>query len=342
MPFVLERMRYVTRRTSAKGKERWYWQRPGHKLTRLPDDPALRFAEQQRLNLSADGRQPIGPVEGSIGWMVAKYKESDSYRDLKPGTVKYYVRFLREIEDLGPALPFSYFTRKQVIDFIQTYEKSHQRRQVAAVLKNLMNIARYHGFIEGDPTSDLRLKTMPPRDRVWTGDEIKAWLVAAKKEHGHVTTAFNILRFTAQRPGDVLAMTWAQYNGRTLKLRQQKTGTLIEVPCHPELKTHLDGLLRESLMIVSYRGRGVPYLRFNERFRRVGDRSGIDAQARDLRRTAMIRMAEAGSTTPEIASVSGHSIHTTQRILDTYLPKNVQLAQAAITRLAEHKSGSKV
>jgi integrase len=59
----------------------------------------------------------------------------------------------------------------------------------------------------------------------------------------------------------------------------------------------------------------VKYLRFNERFRRIADRAKIDAQARDLRRTAMVRMAEAGATVPQVASVSGHSIDATQRIL---------------------------
>ena len=48
-------------------------------------------------------------------------------------------------------------------------------------------------------------------------------------------------------------------------------------------------------------------------------------------------LAEAGATVPQIASVSGHSIEATQRILETYLPKNRALAQIAITRLAEYK-----
>ena len=79
------------------------------------------------------------------------------------------------------------------------------------------------------------------------------------------------------------------------------------------------------------------YLRFNERFRRIAKRAQIDAQARDLRRTAMVRMAEAGATVPQIASVSRHSIEATQRILATHLPRNRDLAEMAITRLAEHK-----
>jgi hypothetical protein len=51
------------------------------------------------------------------------------------------------------------------------------------------------------------------------------------------------------------------------------------------------------------------------------------AGLRDLRRTAMVRIAEAEATVPQIASVSGHSIEATQRILETYLPRNRDLAE---------------
>jgi integrase len=95
-------------------------------------------------------------------------------------------------------------------------------------------------------------------------------------------------------------------------------------------------------MIVEYHGRPVRYGNFNDRFHRISTRAGIDAQARDLRRTAMIRMAEAGATLPQIASVSGHSIESTQKILDTYLPRNRDLAEIAISRLAEYKKGPPV
>jgi integrase len=157
-----------------------------------------------------------------------------------------------------------------------------------------------------------------------------------------MATAFLLLQYSAQRPSDVLKMTWPQYSGSAIRLRQQKTGTLLDVPAHPVLRDHLDGLGRSltSLTIVTYRGRPVKYLRFNERFRRIAERAQVDAQARDLRRTAMVRMAEAGATVAQIASVSGHSIEATQRILETYLPRNRDLAEIAITRLAEYKKRS--
>lgn len=338
---MLVKLRYVTRRVDARGSERWYWQRRGHPLTRLPNDPIERMVMAERLNGAADNLTQSEPAPGSIGWVIKRYRDGTKYGKLASGTRKYYDRFLHEIGALGPHLPFASFTRRAVVDFIETYSKVHQRRQAAAVLKNLFGVARYYGAVATDEAAGLQLETSAPRDRIWTNEEVTRWIEVAAGEDPHMVTAFLLLQFTAQRPTDVLKMTWPQYSGSAIRLRQQKTGTLLDVPLHPVLRDHLDGLARShsSLTIVAFRGRPVKYLRFNERFRRIAARACIDAQARDLRRTAMVRMAEAGATVPQIASVSGHSIDSTQRILETYLPRNRDLAEIAITRLAEYKRG---
>jgi integrase len=219
----------------------------------------------ERLNAAADGRGSLDHERGTIGWVIARYRSGDEYQDLAPGTVKYYKRFLRDIESLGPGLPFASFTRRAVVDFIETYSKPHQRRQVAAVLKNLFKLARYHGIVTTDETAGLRLKTNRPRDRVWSEDEVKGWLGAAAGEDQHMTTTFLLLQYTAQRPSDVLRMTWPQYSGSAIRLRQEKTGALLDVPTHPALSEYLDALPHSpaSLTIVAYRDRPVKYLRFN-------------------------------------------------------------------------------
>lgn len=53
-------------------------------------------------------------------------------------------------------------------------------------------------------------------------------------------------------------------------------------------------------------------------------------QRRDLRRTGIVRVAEAGCPTPSIAAVSGHSIDYCQRIIDTYLPRRTEVALKGI------------
>jgi ribosomal protein S16 len=49
-------------------------------------------------------------------------------------------------------------------------------------------------------------------------------------------------------------------------------------------------------------------------------------QRRDLRRTGIVRLAEAGATTPQIAAISEHGIDYCQRIIGTYLPRRTEVA----------------
>lgn len=53
-------------------------------------------------------------------------------------------------------------------------------------------------------------------------------------------------------------------------------------------------------------------------------------QRRDLRRTGIVRLAERGATTPQIAAISGHAIDYCQRIIDTYLPRRTEVALGGI------------
>ena len=72
---------------------------------------------------------------------------------------------------------------------------------------------------------------------------------------------------------------------------------------------------------------GAPYKADN--FRAVlGDvRQDAGLQFRDLSRTAVVTLAEAGCTVPEIASITGRSIDRTEKLFEVYLARNTQKAQ---------------
>jgi integrase len=344
-------LRYVTQRVGRSGKVRWNWQRRGYLLTRLPDNLVERVALVERLNGNADSlavlRPSPEPLRGTVAWVIVRYKASEEFKGLAAATVKYYERFLREIEALGGHLPFARaWTRRAVIDFIEKHQQAGAQRQCASVLKNLFGIARYHGLVEVDQTTNLRLPGGKARERIWTDDEIARWLAAAEREDAGLVTAFMLLLYTAQRPSDVLQMIWPAYSSTGIRVRQQKTKALLDVPAHPALAEYLDRLPRHQLgravelhqtIVASPRGHPVSYRRFNDRFGRICKLIGSDAQARDLRRTAMVKMALGGATEAQIASVSGHAIEATRRILETYLPRNRELAKVAIARFADYR-----
>lgn len=338
------KLRYVTaRRNKRDGSIRWYWQRKGHPLTRLPDDETNRLALATKLNEQADHKDGEALVEGSIGWVVAKYKASDGYRGLAPGTLKYYNRYLAEIEEMGKGTPFASISRRDVVDFVETFTGKGEPRKVAAVFSNLYNTALYYSCATANHAAGLRLSASKPRSEFWTDGEESAWLKAVEDhpKAAAMRMAFALLIYTAQRPGDVLAMGWTQYDGDTIRLRQQKTRKLLDVPCHRALRAILDAEQgkRASTVIVTHDGRPMSYPAFNRAFAEISLLAGVEGkQARDLRRTGMLRMAAAGATDTQIASVSGHSIEATKQILETYLPRNVTLAREAIARLEERST----
>lgn len=78
---------------------------------------------------------------------------------------------------------------------------------------------------------------------------------------------------------------------------------------------------------------------FDRTFRRIATAAGLnDLQARDLRRTAVTRLYEAGCSEGLISAVTGHDIETCRRILEHYFLRRRETSKAAITRLDEHRA----
>ncbi len=136
-------------------------------------------------------------------------------------------------------------------------------------------------------------------------------------------------------------MTWQAYNGDTITIHQQKTGRLVEVPCVAVLREALDEarVSRTGTVIVAGpSGQCLTATTWLKTFGAIRHKAGLDdLQARDLRRTAVVNLARAGATVPEIASITGHSLHNAQQILEHYLPRDIHMARAAIVKLERKK-----
>ena len=153
--------------------------------------------------------------------------------------------------------------------------------------------------------------------------------------------------FLGQRQADVLALTWSDYRGGAFRVCQAKTGEVVEVPAVPELKSRLESLAGDvSTEIVVAETTGRPYKgdHFRREFaavRRAATPAApelADLQFMDLRRTAVVWLAEEGVPESGIAAITGHRIEGCRRILETYLPRNTAMAAAAIARLAARRA----
>ena len=119
------------------------------------------------------------------------------------------------------------------------------------------------------------------------------------------------------------------------------TGTPLAVPCTEELRAALDAARAKAsgvTIVAKPNGQPISDSTWDKEFNPIRTKAGLDhLQARDLRRTAIVRLAMAGCSAPEIASVSGHSLESTERILEVYLPRTASMVRSAIAKLEEHR-----
>jgi hypothetical protein len=337
-------LRVTSRRADGTQRIYFYDRASG---ARLPDDPAQRAATLGEMR-RAKVRERAAAAEGTLDDAIRRYYADEAFTSTRPRTQAFYREHLERLrEDFGdlPVALISPEWVQQQRDDIIAEGHAHKARHRQKVLRMLLSFASSKLKIAIDAAVfRVRLARIQPRDQVWTAEHERAFLKAAADEP-LARRGYFLGAYTAQRLTDILAMRRSQLRktreeGRTtwwISLRQEKTGKHLWVPVHPRLLKELGTQGKpDDLLVPSPRGKQFDRWGFHRVWDRTVWAAGLGRsglQFRDLRRTAMVRMAEAGATPIEIAAVSGHSIEETMRILETYIPRNRLMALAAVRRL---------
>jgi integrase len=280
---------------------------------------------------------------------------SQQWRDLAERSRRDYTRIVDNI--------VARFGKDQVVDFDEEIavelrdgmrETPRMANYVVNVLSAMIAVAleRKSQFgVTHNPVANIRrLGTkagVKPRQDYWTYDAELSFVTDAEKSDPIIADAEFLLAFTGQRPGDCRRMTDQDYDGEKIRVVQSKTGARVWIPCHPKLKARLERNIADA------RAQGILHFHFirGSRGKAIGERymatrwDEIAARVKvahlhrqDLRRTAVIRLAEAGCTIPEIISITGHSPETANSILNTYLVTTYEMARNAIAKLEDHQA----
>jgi integrase len=142
--------------------------------------------------------------------------------------------------------------------------------------------------------------------------------------------------WTGQRQGDLLRLPWSAYDGKHNRLQQSKGGRYVAIWVGAPLKAALDATPKRSTMtLTNIDGRPWTPDGFRASWAKACKRAGIvGVTFHDLRGTAVTRLAVAGCTEAEIATITGHSLRSVRAILDMhYLSRDPALGDSAITKL---------
>ncbi|MGO9773189.1 MAG: tyrosine-type recombinase/integrase [Roseiarcus sp.] len=172
-------------------------------------------------------------------------------------------------------------------------------------------------------------------ESVWTESDEAQLLATASPP---MALAFMLALWTGQRQGDLLRLSWSAYDGAFIRLKQSKTDVRVTIPVGAPLKALLDATPRTSDFIVTS-GDGGCYTSdgFRATWRKTCERAGIKGLTfHDLRGTAVSRLARAGATEMEIATITGHAVSDVKSIIDKfYFNRDPAMAISAVRKLEE-------
>ncbi len=353
---VAFKVKYVVEKY-ARGHRYRYWQPKSHyvvggmllkcpfETVRLPSDETWIMKAIQ-LNEALEKWRENTEVkrrfnENTVGWLIAEFKKDQRFRDLADSTQKLYGYHFPLIEDVIGDVPIDKVSRQQARDIYNQFSSTKRKAsQIVQIARPIFNFACDMEWIKQNPFESMRIKKAKPRRMIISAANIEAAKEnAAELGLKSVAYAIQLGIDAGQRPGDIRLLPRTAYDGKWLRVEQSKTGAMVDIPIHkmPVLKSMLDKLDHASTLILHEERTGQPYSKdmLCRRVREVFAAAGLgsDVQFRDLRRTAVVRMAEAGSTIPEICAITGHSLTEATEILEVYLPRTRKMAENAADKV---------
>jgi integrase len=298
---------------------------------------ALDGLRAQTANIGAERTIP-----GSFNALVVSYYRSPEFRGLAEISQRNRRNVIERFRAEHGDKPITRLERAHVQVFINAKANTPAAANVLLkTLRLLLNHAVFMDMIPSNPALGVRgCRTKSDGHHTWTEEEV-ALFEASHPLGTKAQLALRLLLYTAQRKADVARMGWQHIKGDTIAVRQQKTGTELVIPLHPELNRALDAAPRTNLSILLTE-HGQPFSSggFGMWFRKRCDEAGLpQCSAHGLRKLAATRLANAGCSTEQIKAITGHkSMIEVARY--TKAADQQRLARQALTKQLGTESGT--
>jgi len=337
------RLKHVHEYLDRHGRLRRYVRKRGCKRVPLPGIPgSSEFMDAYQSALNETPRANYASHRtGTMGWLIIEFCRSTEFSNLKPSSKRIYKSILDNVRDAHGHRLVRDLQGPKARKLIEDIGAKHpaMANLTRAVLKRLMEHAIALELRHDNPFSKVpkyRLGT----HHTWTDEEIalyeKRWPIGTRER-----LALALLLYTGQRAGDVVRMRRSDIQNGVIRVTQQKTAKdqddQLLIPIHPALERAIRAWRKNGVYLVSdAKGRPITRQSLTRLIKLAVKAANLppNCVAHGLRKSPLRRLAEHGSTTKEIAAVSGHrSLKEIERY--TQRADQARLSRAALQRIPD-------
>jgi integrase len=306
--------KYCSWNTDRNGKKRVRF-RKGFYSTYIAGIPyAEDFMQRYHAALDGDAQQlqefkdaRVGP--GTIDQVIVNFYRSTDFVKLKSSTKKVRRNMLERFREQHGKKRVALLTPAHIKAILgDMAERPGAANGLLKALRVLLRHAVDMGLLRDNLARNVRKFAVNAEGlHSWTDDDLAAY--EARHERGSKAyLALSLLLYTGQRRSDVVRMGWQHINGGLLSVIQDKTGVMLRVPMHPRLVATIENTpLNNLTFLLTEAGAPFSAAGFGNWFRdRCNEACLPHCSAHGLRKACATRLANAGCTTEQIKSVTGH------------------------------------
>jgi integrase len=286
--------------------QQWPLPLPGTEGFATAHDALLKHIKANPLLLGSN----VEFMPGSLAWAIERFLASPLYNERAETTKRNYRRVFDQLrESYGTGL-LRDLQPRHIRKINDIAAKSTTGADIAmSLISALWEFATEQLGLDdlgADPTHGVkRVHKVAREHEPWPPELIERFLGEARPS---LRWAVRLALYTGQRRSDLVKMKWSQFDGEFIEVRQQKTGALLSIPCHRELRAELENTPRVAdTILVGERGGPLTGDSLSVMVRKQLRDMGVDGYAiHGLRKNAAVALADAGCDAFEIAAITGH------------------------------------
>lgn len=305
------KLKYVNEYVDRTGKLRRYFRRKGKQLGMLPGEPgSAEFMAAYAAFLAEKPGLPRPVLHADcLAKLIVDFYGHRMFTGLKDSTRQLYRYALDPVSRAHGHRSVTTMTAENAEKIVNDIgaRRPGMGNLTRAVLRRVFTLAVKLKHRPDNPM--LAVESFEVGEHhTWTDAELrqfeKHWRLGTRER-----LAYALLFHTGQRVGDVAKMRRSEISDGYIRIEQEKTGAVVEMPMPPEVLAAMKAHKARGLTLIGDpNGRPIKRAALSALMRRAVSEAGLPKRcvAHGLRKARMRTLAEHGATANQIASISGH------------------------------------